>query len=111
MTFRAHDRRPRAKLYSASIPRDHGPAPRRAIKCMTQSACSVQIRSRSHGGPKIELLGRNYSPREAALVFGNGYDLERDNACWPRPGLGVSVKQVTQLARFRVGLWMRVCRN
>ena len=26
-------------------------------------------------------------PREAALAFGNDYDLERDDALWPRPGL------------------------
>jgi len=26
-------------------------------------------------------------PREAALAFGNDYDLERDDALWPRPGI------------------------
>ncbi|MGE6334966.1 hypothetical protein [Stenotrophomonas sp. NPDC077659] len=26
-------------------------------------------------------------PREAALAFGNDYDLDRDDALWPRPGL------------------------
>jgi len=25
-------------------------------------------------------------PREAALAFGSDYDLERDDALWPRPG-------------------------
>jgi len=32
------------------------------------------------------------TPCEAALAFGSDYDLERDDALWPRPGLGVSVK-------------------
>lgn len=31
-------------------------------------------------------------PREAALAFGADYDLERDDALWPRPGWCVSVK-------------------
>ena len=26
-------------------------------------------------------------PREAALAFGSDYDLERDDALWPRPGV------------------------
>ncbi|CRD60822.1 hypothetical protein [Stenotrophomonas indicatrix] len=26
-------------------------------------------------------------PSEAALAFGSDYDLERDDALWPRPGL------------------------
>ncbi|AWH44700.1 hypothetical protein C1926_06520 [Stenotrophomonas sp. ZAC14A_NAIMI4_1] len=26
-------------------------------------------------------------PRDAALAFGNDYDLERDDALWPRPGI------------------------
>jgi len=28
-------------------------------------------------------------PREAALAFGSDYDLERDDALWPRPGVPV----------------------
>lgn len=26
-------------------------------------------------------------PRDAALAFGNDYDLERDDSLWPRPGV------------------------
>lgn len=26
-------------------------------------------------------------PRDAALAFGSDYDLERDDALWPRPGI------------------------
>ncbi|HAL22803.1 MAG TPA: hypothetical protein DCP40_08760 [Stenotrophomonas sp.] len=36
-------------------------------------------------------------PREAALAVGSDYDLERDDALWPRPGLGVNTEQATQL--------------
>lgn len=28
-------------------------------------------------------------PREAAMAFGSDYDLERDDALWPRPGVPV----------------------
>jgi len=28
-------------------------------------------------------------PPEAALAFGSDYDLERDDALWPRPGVPV----------------------
>jgi len=28
-------------------------------------------------------------PREAALAFGDDYDLDRDDALWPRPGWSV----------------------
>ncbi|HHA2376705.1 MULTISPECIES: hypothetical protein [Stenotrophomonas] len=28
-------------------------------------------------------------PREAALAFGSDYDLERDDALWPRSGVPV----------------------
>ena len=43
------------------------------------------------------LLGcyADLSPREAALAFGSDYDLERDDALWPRPGLDATVKQAT----------------
>ncbi|SMR82784.1 MULTISPECIES: hypothetical protein [Stenotrophomonas] len=37
-----------------------------------------------------EYLLRCYAdlpPREAALAFGSDYDLERDDALWPRPGV------------------------
>ena len=40
----------------------------------------------------------NLPPREAALAVGSDYDLERDDALWPRPGLGVNSEQATQLA-------------
>ncbi|WP_202908078.1 hypothetical protein [Stenotrophomonas maltophilia] len=37
------------------------------------------------------LLGRyaDLPPREAALAFGSDYDLERDDALWPRPGVAL----------------------
>ncbi|MDV9042033.1 hypothetical protein [Stenotrophomonas sp. RAC2] len=28
-------------------------------------------------------------PREAAAAFGSDYDLERDDALWPRPGMAL----------------------
>lgn len=44
-----------------------------------------------HGdaGMDGELLRRyvDLPPREAALAFGSDYDLERDDALWPRPGV------------------------
>ena len=45
-------------------------------------------------GMEAFLLGyyADLPPREAALAFGSDYDLERDDALWPRPRLGVSVK-------------------
>lgn len=43
----------------------------------------------SDAGMDAELLCRyaDLSPREAALAFGSDYDLERDDALWPRPGV------------------------
>jgi hypothetical protein len=32
-------------------------------------------------------------PREAALAFGSDYDLERDDALWPRPGLAPQIER------------------
>lgn len=36
-----------------------------------------------------ELLRRytDLAPHEAALAFGSDYDLKRDDALWPRPGV------------------------
>ncbi|MBA0240999.1 hypothetical protein BU225_17780 [Stenotrophomonas sp. MB339] len=46
-----------------------------------------------HGDAGMDeyLLGcyADLPPREAALAFGSDYDLERDDALWPRSGLGV----------------------
>jgi len=42
-----------------------------------------------HGDAGMDeyLLGcyADLTPREAALAFGSDYDLERDDALWPRP--------------------------
>ncbi|WP_369039556.1 hypothetical protein [Stenotrophomonas maltophilia] len=44
-----------------------------------------------HSGMEEFLLGccANLPPQEAALAFGSAYDLERDDALWPRPALAV----------------------
>ena len=43
----------------------------------------------SDAGMDEYLLGcyADLPPREAALAFGSDYDLERDDALWPRPGV------------------------
>ncbi|MCU1119747.1 hypothetical protein ACSLC0_11205 [Stenotrophomonas muris] len=45
-----------------------------------------------HGDAGMDeyLLGcyADLTPREAALAFGSDYDLERDDALWPPPGVG-----------------------
>jgi hypothetical protein len=45
----------------------------------------------SDAGMDEYLLGcyADLPPREAALAFGSDYDLERDDALWPRPGTPV----------------------
>jgi len=45
----------------------------------------------SDAGMDEYLLGcyADLPPREAALAFGSDYDLERDDALWPRPGMPV----------------------
>ncbi|MEN6684792.1 hypothetical protein ABFC53_18855 [Stenotrophomonas pavanii] len=44
----------------------------------------------SDAGMDEYLLGcyADLTPREAALAFGSDYDLERDDALWPPPGVG-----------------------
>ena len=48
----------------------------------------------SDAGMDEYLLGcyADLPPREAALAFGSDYDLERDDALWPRPGWRCKVK-------------------
>lgn len=45
----------------------------------------------SDAGMDEYLLGcyADLPPRDAALAFGSDYDLERDDALWPRPGVPV----------------------
>jgi len=55
----------------------------------------------SDAGMDEYLLGcyADLPPREAALAFGSDYDLERDDALWPRPGVALQSQAVSQSAR------------
>ncbi|MGE6334969.1 hypothetical protein [Stenotrophomonas sp. NPDC077659] len=59
------------------------------LKAFDEAMLRLFAIDHSDAGMDQFLLGcyADLPPREAALAFGNDYDLERDDALWPRLGL------------------------
>lgn len=60
-----------------------------SLKAFDDAMLSLFAIDHSGAGMDELLLGcyADLPPREAALAFGNDYDLDRDDALWPRLGL------------------------
>ena len=59
------------------------------LKALDEAMLSLFAIDHSDAGMDEFLLGcyADLPPREAALAFGDDYDLDRDDALWPRLGL------------------------
>lgn len=59
------------------------------LKAFDEALLALFAINHSDAGMDEFLLGcyANLPPRDAALAFGEDYDLDRDDALWPRLGL------------------------
>jgi len=58
----------------------------RAFDCELRHLFAIDHNDAGVGEHLLSLYA-DLPPREAALAFGSDYDLERDDALWPRPGV------------------------